>query len=168
MHLGPELAQGAEGAVLLGQWQGRQVAVKRFKISQSDDLVRFRSELATLSQLQHPHVMPVLGARALPPDYFLVMPLARSSLHAMLYQQGWRPSLHTVLHIALQLSDALAYIHAQGMVHRDIKPSNVMEAPEGVGVWLSDFGLAVTEQHAVDTVNITQSNVRARGKPTGG
>lgn len=41
----------------------------------------------------------------------------------------------------LQICDALAYIHARGMVHRDLKPSNIM-VDEDRRVKVMDFGLA--------------------------
>jgi len=41
----------------------------------------------------------------------------------------------------LQLCEALAYIHAHGLVHRDLKPSNIMVDDDRL-VRLMDFGLA--------------------------
>ncbi|MBO1333346.1 PQQ-binding-like beta-propeller repeat protein [Streptomyces sp. VRA16 Mangrove soil] len=45
----------------------------------------------------------------------------------------------TVLTLAAALAEALAAIHAKGMVHRDLKPSNILLAPDGPRV--IDFGI---------------------------
>jgi serine/threonine protein kinase len=162
-----ELASGAEATVLYGSFGGDDVAVKRFKISQSDDLKRFRRELSILARLAgHPHIVPVVAARALPPDYLLVMPLAAATLHAKLYQIGWRPSTAEVLQLALQAAEGLTAVHAAGLVHRDLKPSNMLVTDEGQ-LWLSDFGLAATAEEVVQESTLSVGMVRSRGKPTG-
>ena len=46
--------------------------------------------------------------------------------------------------IGLQLAEALAYAHKQGVLHRDIKPSNLILDIQGT-VWITDFGLAKSE-----------------------
>jgi len=48
---------------------------------------------------------------------------------------------HSVAKIGVQVADALAYAHGQGVLHRDIKPSNLMLDEKGV-VWIADFGVA--------------------------
>jgi serine/threonine protein kinase len=162
-----ELASGAEATVLYGSHAGQDVAVKRFRIAQSDDLKRFRRELSILAQLAgHPNIVPLVAARALPPDYLLVMPLASTTLHARLYQLGWRPSVRELLGLALQAAEGLSAVHAAGLVHRDIKPSNMLLTHEGQ-LWLADFGLAASEQEVVAEGTLSVGMVRSRGKPTG-
>src|SRR4029453_13891646 len=46
-----------------------------------------------------------------------------------------------VLQIAEETLDALAVLHAAGLVHRDVKPSNLLIRPSGRG-GLIDLGIA--------------------------
>ena len=52
----------------------------------------------------------------------------------------------SVARIGVQVADGLEYAHRQGVLHRDIKPSNLLLDSRGT-VWVTDFGLAKTEDH---------------------
>jgi eukaryotic-like serine/threonine-protein kinase len=50
----------------------------------------------------------------------------------------------SVARMGLQVAEALAHAHSQGVLHRDIKPSNLLLDALGC-VWVTDFGLAKQE-----------------------
>ncbi len=68
-----------------------------------------------------------------------------SSSHSDLTSQTESKYFRSVAQIGLQVADALAYAHSQGVLHRDIKPSNLLLDLAGQ-VWITDFGLAKTEE----------------------
>lgn len=81
LALGGALARGAESTVLCATFRGRDAVFKRAAIRDAAALVRFRAELAVLARLRHAHVAPLLAARAVPPDYGIVLPRYTCSLH---------------------------------------------------------------------------------------
>jgi serine/threonine protein kinase len=71
---------------------------------------------------------------------FLVMDFVEGVNLQTLVQQRGAQAEATVIAWANQLLDALASIHARGVIHRDIKPLNIILTPDG-RVMLVDFGL---------------------------
>ncbi|QDV41373.1 Serine/threonine-protein kinase PrkC [Stieleria neptunia] len=78
--------------------------------------------------------------------------VTRSTVDSSVSSASIHPYWINVAQIGLQVSDALAYAHAQGITHRDIKPSNLLLDVHN-DVWVADFGLAKSE----DDANITRS-----------
>lgn len=96
-------------------------------------------ETRALARLSHPHIARLLdaGRSAEGRPYFVMEAVDGRPL-----DEACRGlPLAARLRLFLQLADAVAYAHRQGLVHRDLKPANVLVDAEGQ-VKLLDFGIA--------------------------
>ncbi|PZF61717.1 serine/threonine protein kinase [Curtobacterium sp. MCBD17_013] len=135
---------------------GREVAVKVFRTGPVDHGERSRAEaeIRVLASLRHPSLVTLYDAAIADGDgeSFLVMELVPGTDLATRMRDGALPR-GVVAHIGAQVADALAAVHAQGIVHRDVKPANVLieddaTAPGGLRVKLADFGIALLRDAA--------------------
>lgn len=116
---------------------------------------RFIREARASAGLIHPHIVPVYDVVTDGAIPALVMQyIAGPTLEAWIARHGPLP-WEQVLQLGIQLSDALAAAHEQGLVHRDIKPGNVLLEADGARALLSDFGLA----RALDDATLTHSGM---------
>ena len=93
----------------------------------SEMLERMRHEAEMLLSLEHPHIVKLKETGTLIEDlrYLVLEYLEGVTLRDSLLRQS-RPTLAEALRITLHLADALAHVHARGIVHRDLNPRNVM------------------------------------------
>jgi serine/threonine protein kinase len=107
---------------------------------------RFRREAEAASQLNHPHICPIVDSGELEESIYLVMPfLAGGSLADIIVREGTVTS-ERAASISAQVATALDYAHRRGIVHRDIKPDNVLFDDDGHAV-ITDFGIATARFH---------------------
>jgi serine/threonine-protein kinase len=120
----------------------RQVALKilRPELTAAMGTDRFPREIHIIAQMQHPHILPLYDSGATEGFLFYVMPFVEGeSLRAKLARVGPLP-INEAVRLLHEITDALAYAHAHGIVHRDIKPDNVMLS--GRHAVVTDFGVA--------------------------
>jgi hypothetical protein len=134
---------------------GMPVAIKLLRAATAHEAVasdRLRREAEALGLSWHPNVVEVIDHGYLADGTaYLVMELLSGESLATRLQAKRRLSPAELLPIAMQVCDALAAVHAAGVVHRDLKPSNIylsVERNDPGGperVKLLDFGIARVE-----------------------
>jgi len=176
------IGRGGMGVVYLARDTKlkRSVAVKSIPASLAGDStarMRFRREAELLASLNHPNIAiihDILEQEAL---VYLVLEYVPGQTLAERITKG-PLNLEEALTIALQIAEAMAAAHEQGVIHRDLKPGNIKITPDGK-VKVLDFGLAkvaVSEDRSSETA-VTQpgrimgtpaymSPEQACGKPT--
>ena len=142
----------------------RHVAIKvlPLELAKNDEFVkRFQQEARIIARLEHPHILPVFDyGEENGVVYFAMRYLDTGTLKDKLISETLL--LEEVDHIFIQLTDALGYAHAQGVVHRDLKPANVLVDANG-NLFLTDFGIAKILESA--SPSLTQTSA-VMGTPT--
>lgn len=100
---------------------------------------RFQRESGIGEKLNHPGVMRVFGGEKRSRVY-MVMEWCEGRLLREILHEG-RISQDRAIRIAIEVLQALEYIHENGVVHRDLKPENIM-VDEHDRIKLIDFGIA--------------------------
>jgi len=101
-------------------------------------LEEFRKEVRVTSKLDHPNILPVKDAGFIEGTFVIAYPLGEQSLGDRL---GKRMSIRTIVELADQMLDAVAFAHRKRVMHCDLKPENFILFP-GNRVRLADFGIA--------------------------
>jgi serine/threonine protein kinase len=120
----------------------------------SEAVARFKREVRYLAEMDHPHVIPVLGRNLSASPPWFVMPRAECCLRDLLADRNgdrdWAVETFT------PLLEALAYAHGERrVVHRDLKPENVLIVNGAPMV--SDFGLG--KRLDASTTRLTSTNI---------
>src|SRR5262245_1342114 len=122
---------------------GRTVALKVLVADVATDpdrRDRFLREARASAALSHPNIAALFEIGEDQGQLFLAFEyVPGETLGAVI---GGRPmNPRRAIELGVQIADALADAHAEGIVHRDIKPANIIVTPKGHAKIL-DFGLA--------------------------
>ena len=160
LQLGELLGEGASGHIYSARWRptrgdDRPVAVKLFKGAVTSDGLPGSEMAACIAADVHAHVIGVEGridghphgAQGLvmgliPPRYrSLAGPPSLASCTRDVYAPGLRLAGAQAHAIALGARDALAHLHAQGLMHGDFYAHNLL-VDDDAHALLGDFGAA--------------------------
>jgi len=147
-HVLRQLGQGGMSRVFLGYdvTTYTPVAIKILAEHLADSgtcLQRFHRESRLCRILNHPNLIRGFESgydREARRHYLVLEYIDGTPVHTLLRTQGRFP-VGFAVHLAIQLTDALHYLHEHNYVHRDIKPENIMITLNGQAK-LGDFGLA--------------------------
>lgn len=138
-----EIGSGSFGQVLKASYFGTEVAVKKlFNVDDKMMQKYIQRELATLKNIRHPNVVQFMGLSKNESGIFIVTEFVPGGdLTSILGNGDLKISWKILVKIAIETAQAMAYIHAKGVVHRDLKCSNLL-IDENWKVKVCDFGMA--------------------------
>ena len=147
-------------------WEARQdllarvVAVKVYQRGLAEDVYdMFAREAGVVGRLSdHPGVITAYDAGLLPDGRpYVVMELCPGGSLTQWLQPKELRSEDEIRWMGIRVADALAAVHARGVLHRDVKPANILIDSFG-SPRLADFGLAAVagaEPSAADVLKLT-------------
>lgn len=139
------IGRGGMGHVFKAEHEllGRTEAIKVLPRSRTTDetIAKFRHEIRTQAQLDHPNLVRVHYADSEGDTYFLVTEFVPGADLRKLIRRLGPLSYQAAALIGQQVAEGLEHAHRRGLVHRDIKPGNILVTPAAV-TKLLDLGLA--------------------------
>ena len=120
-------------------------------LAEAEYVARFLREAEAGRRVDHPNVVRTLSTGLLDAQgdevpYLVLEYVEGQNLRALLREVEVVPE-RLCLHIGARVADALAAVHAAGLVHRDVKPENVVITADEQ-VKLTDLGVAVLQDRA--------------------
>jgi len=131
----------------------RPQALKLIRELTADEegLARFQREAQLLASVHHRNVLRISQVGQAREGPYIVTDLVEGEdLGDVVARGSFEP--RASVELVAELAEAIASLHARGILHRDLKPSNVILRPDGVPI-LVDFGLA----RSVDVDRLTRT-----------
>jgi len=156
------LGVGSQGSVILAQdsLTNRYYAVKCVSKTpgmgpqhEDDHAVRIRREAILHSKVgDHSNIVTLLETVETDDCLFLVMSYEPDGdlFSHIVHYRAFADRADLARSVFLQIVDAVAHCHSQGVYHRDLKPENVLVSEGGASVKLADFGLATDSRLNLD------------------
>ena len=174
-----EIGRGGVGIVLraIETGSGDVVAIKVLSLTARINpraLRRFRREGDVLARLDDPRIVGVREIGAVEGSPYIVMDFVEGKTASRVVAQarqrlqedgvprgealvvGEQRGTEAAVSLAIELGEAIASAHREGILHRDLKPGNIVVRPNGRPVLL-DFGLVGTDDRATPMTPLTRT-----------
>lgn len=146
------IGEGAVGVVYQAKDPiiGRKVFLKALRkdVFYSDDTTflfsRFKKEALAAARLNHPGIVTLYEFGEDGGVVFIAMEFVGGRCLREILAEGERFGVAASIDLIVQLLDALAYAHDQGVIHRDLKPANIFVLPGG-RLKVTNFGITKIE-----------------------
>ena len=145
-----QIGKGGMGELYLGEWQGKQIAIKKIKLDYIKNNVlsnKFINEINIIASMRHPNILLYMGVTIDNNNnyYMITEYLPQGSLHEYLHPPKKTKKIPLTdkqkIKIALQIAIAIQYIHSRKILHCDLKSANIL-IDKNFNIKLSDFGLS--------------------------
>ncbi|XP_047339326.1 serine/threonine-protein kinase EDR1 isoform X2 [Impatiens glandulifera] len=144
--IGERIGLGSYGEVYRADWNGTEVAVKKFLDQDFSGaaLAEFRREVRIMRRLRHANVVQFMGAVTRPPNLSIVTEfLPRGSLYRIIHRPDCHIDEKRRIKMALDVAKGMNCLHTSTptIVHRDLKSPNLL-VDNYWNVKVGDFGLS--------------------------
>jgi serine/threonine protein kinase len=158
---------------------GRPVAIKLISTelmssaSRAEYIKRFRREAQAAARCAHPNIVAIYDFALHEGQPFIAMEFVHGVSLRQALDAAPVMAVPDAVRIILQVLDALASAHEEGVVHQDVKPANIMLTPD-MRVKVADFGICrfVNMEVTITTSSMGTPNYmspeQCRGGPVDG
>ncbi|EST08674.1 Protein kinase C-like, phorbol ester/diacylglycerol binding [Kalmanozyma brasiliensis GHG001] len=136
---------GSFGVVFKGEYLGTEVAIKEVLPNNTYDVEKyFERECVLMKEARHPNIVQYIGLTKSPGldgRIYIISEFVGSNVRSYLADHNKPFPWRLRMSFAMDISRALAYLHARNCMHRDLKGENLLiTANERIKV--CDFGFA--------------------------
>ncbi|XP_034433051.1 tyrosine-protein kinase Lck [Hippoglossus hippoglossus] len=136
------LGAGQFGEVWMGEYNNdREVAIKKLKMG-TMSVEAFLAEANMMKNLQHPRLVRLFAVVTQEPILIVTEYMENGSLVDFLKTtEGSSLPMNTLIDMASQVADGMAFIEQENYIHRDLRAANILVSHEHI-CKIADFGLA--------------------------
>jgi len=134
------VGSGAFSVVYEAIWRNKPVAVKILK---DDQRYYIERECSIMSKLNHPNVIPFLGACFETSNNFIITEyFPRGSLSRIIGDRNYKYEIEHCRRMLIDICVGMIYIHDCNIIHNDLKPANLLITQDWK-IKVADFGEAI-------------------------